>query len=47
MQRVFDKYGPLVRFEGALGNKPLIILADPETAAHVSITYQIPEVKPS
>lgn len=35
LQKLFDRYGPIVRLNGVLGTEHLIFLGDPEIAAHV------------
>ncbi|CAB3256715.1 unnamed protein product [Arctia plantaginis] len=35
VQRLFDKYGPLIKFEGMLRTRDIIVLGDPETSAYV------------
>lgn len=34
--KLFETYGPIVRFDAMLGKPPMIFLTDPESVAHVS-----------
>lgn len=42
LQKLFDKYGPIFKFEGVFGIGRLVFVNDPETAAHVSIRMFVP-----
>lgn len=35
IQRLYDKYGPIVRFDGMFGMGGMIVIGDPEITAYV------------